>query len=109
MLLHKIHDVACGSKSARMNFHIAAKPGDIAETVLISGDPMRIKHMAEVFLSDAFCFNEIRGMYGYTGMYKGKRVSMMGTGIDYLVIDKFIIKRQDNPKHIWNSEEYAKD
>ncbi len=64
-----------------MSFHIAAKPDQIAETVLISGDPLRIKHMAETFLDDAFCFNEIRGMLGYTGFYKGKRVSMMGTGM----------------------------
>ncbi len=64
-----------------MSLHIAAKPGDIADTVLISGDPLRIKHMAELFLEDAFCFNDIRGMLGYTGFYKGKRVSMMGTGI----------------------------
>jgi len=64
-----------------MSFHIAAKPDQIAKTVLISGDPLRIKHMAETFLEDAFCFNEIRGMLGYTGFYKGKRVSMMGTGM----------------------------
>jgi purine-nucleoside phosphorylase len=64
-----------------MSFHIAAKQGEIAETVLISGDPLRIKHMASVFLEDAFCFNEIRGMLGYTGFYKGKRISMLGTGI----------------------------
>jgi len=64
-----------------MSFHIGAKPGEIADTVLISGDPLRIKHMAELFLKDAICFNEIRGMLGYTGFYKGKRVSMMGTGI----------------------------
>lgn len=64
-----------------MSFHIEAKPGEIGETVLISGDPIRIKHMAGIFLEDAFCFNEIRGMYGYTGSYKGKRVSMLGTGM----------------------------
>jgi len=64
-----------------MSFHINAQPGDVANTVLISGDPLRIKHMASVFLEDAFCFNEIRGMLGYTGLYKGKRVSMLGTGI----------------------------
>jgi len=64
-----------------MSFHIDAKAGEIAETVIISGDPLRIKHMADHFLEDAFCFNEIRGMLGYTGSYKGKRVSMLGTGI----------------------------
>ncbi len=64
-----------------MSFHIAAKSDEIADTVLISGDPLRIKHMANAFLEDAFCFNKIRGMLGYTGFYKGKRVSMLGTGI----------------------------
>lgn len=64
-----------------MSFHINAQPDEIAKTVLISGDPMRIKHMAGIFLENAFCFNEIRGMLGYTGFYKGKRVSMLGTGI----------------------------
>lgn len=73
-----------------MSFHIAAKPGEIADTVLISGDPLRIKHMAELFLEDAFCFNEIRGMFGYTGFYKGKRVSMMGTGIGIPTTSLFI-------------------
>jgi purine-nucleoside phosphorylase len=64
-----------------MSIHISAEPGQIAETVLISGDPLRIKFMAERFLTDVICFNEVRGMYGYTGFYKGKRVSMMGTGM----------------------------
>ena len=64
-----------------MSLHISAAVGEIAETVLISGDPLRIKHMADVFLEECVCFNEIRGMYGYTGLYKGTRVSMMGTGI----------------------------
>ena len=64
-----------------MSLHIGAAVGEIAETVLISGDPLRIKHMASLFLDECVCFNEIRGMYGYTGFYKGKRVSMMGTGI----------------------------
>ncbi len=64
-----------------MSLHLAAKTGDIAETVLISGDPKRIEHMANTFLEDAICFNGIRGMLGYTGMYQGKRISMLGTGI----------------------------
>lgn len=64
-----------------MNFHLAAKPGEIAETVFISGDPLRIRHMANTLLTDVFCFNEIRGAFGYTGFYRGKRVSMLGTGI----------------------------
>jgi purine-nucleoside phosphorylase len=64
-----------------MSLHIGAKPGEIAETVLITGDPLRAKHFAEGSLTDVFCFNKIRAMYGYTGMYKETRVSIMGTGI----------------------------
>ena len=64
-----------------MSVHIGAKQGDIAETILLPGDPLRAKWIAETFLKDAFCFNEIRGMYGYTGTYNGKRVSVMGTGM----------------------------
>ena len=64
-----------------MSVHIGAKQGDIAETILLPGDPLRAKWIAETFLKDAFCFNEIRGMYGYTGTYNGKRISVMGTGM----------------------------
>jgi len=64
-----------------MSFHINAKTNEIAETVLISGDPLRMKYMANVFLEEVLCFNETRGMFGYTGFYKGKRVSMLGTGM----------------------------
>jgi purine-nucleoside phosphorylase len=64
-----------------MSLHIGAKPGDIAETVLIAGDPLRAKHVAETLLKNAQCYNEVRGMFGYTGMYKGKRVSIQGTGM----------------------------
>ena len=58
--------------------HIGAKFGDIAETVIMAGDPLRVKLMAEKFLDDAVQFNNVRGMLGYTGTYKGKRVSVMG-------------------------------
>ena len=61
--------------------HIGAKIGEIAETVIMAGDPLRIKFMAERYLSDCSQFNNVRGMYGYTGTYKGKRVSMMGHGM----------------------------
>ncbi len=61
--------------------HNSAKIGDIAETVIMCGDPLRIKYIAETYLEDAFCFNEVRGMLGYTGYYKGKRVSVMGHGM----------------------------
>jgi purine-nucleoside phosphorylase len=64
-----------------MSLHIGAKPGEIAPTVLITGDPLRAKHFAESSLNNAFCFNTVRAMYGYTGQYKQSRVSIMGTGI----------------------------
>ena len=61
--------------------HIGAKLGDIAETVIMAGDPLRVKLMAERYLENPVCFNEVRGMLGYTGTYKGKRVSVMGHGM----------------------------
>lgn len=64
-----------------MSIHIGAKQGDIAETILLPGDPLRAKHVAETFLQDVICYNEIRGMYGYTGYYNGVRVSVQGTGM----------------------------
>lgn len=64
-----------------MSIHIGAKPGDIAEIILLPGDPLRAKHVAETFLKDAVCYNEVRGMYGYTGFYNGVRVSVQGTGM----------------------------
>lgn len=64
-----------------MSIHIEAKQGEIAETILLPGDPLRAKYIAETFLEDVICFNEVRNMFGYTGTYKGKRVSVMGTGM----------------------------
>ena len=64
-----------------MSVHIEAKKGEIAETVLLPGDPMRAKWIAETFLEDHKCYNDIRGMLGFTGFYKGKRVSVQGTGM----------------------------
>lgn len=64
-----------------MSLHLGAKAGDIAPTVLITGDPLRAKHYAETFLENPLCYNEIRGMLGFTGMYQGARVSIQGTGI----------------------------
>ena len=61
--------------------HIGAKFGEIAETVIMAGDPLRVKFMAETFLDDAVEFNHVRGMLGYTGYYKGKRVSVLGHGM----------------------------
>ncbi len=64
-----------------MSTHIGAKTGEIAEAVLLPGDPLRAKFIAENFLENPVCYNEIRGMYGFTGTYKGKRVSVQGTGM----------------------------
>ena len=64
-----------------MSVHIGAKNGDIAETVLLPGDPLRAKWIAETFLEDPVCYNKVRGMLGFTGYYKGKRVSVQGTGM----------------------------
>jgi purine-nucleoside phosphorylase len=64
-----------------MSIHIGAKQGQIASTVLLPGDPLRAKHIAESMLQDVICFNEVRGMWGYTGRYRDKRVSTMGTGM----------------------------
>ncbi len=64
-----------------MSVHIEAKKGDIAETILLPGDPLRAKWIAETFFENPVCFNKIRGMYGYTGTYNGKRISVMGTGM----------------------------
>ena len=61
--------------------HIGAKLGEIAETVIMAGDPLRAKFMAERFLENPVQFNNVRGMLGYTGTYKGKRVSVMGHGM----------------------------
>ncbi|MDO6758863.1 purine-nucleoside phosphorylase [Tamlana sp. 2_MG-2023] len=64
-----------------MSVHIEAKQGDIAETILLPGDPLRAKWIAETFLKNPVCFNKVRNMFGYTGSYKGKKVSVMGTGM----------------------------
>lgn len=64
-----------------MSIHIGAKKGEIAETVLLPGDPLRAKWIADTFLEDVVCYNNVRGMYGFTGSYKGKKVSVQGTGM----------------------------
>ncbi len=61
--------------------HNGAKEGQIAKTVLMPGDPLRAKYIAETYLEDVECFNTVRNMFGYTGTYKGKRVSVMGGGM----------------------------
>lgn len=64
-----------------MSTHIGAAPGEIAGTVLIAGDPLRARYVAEHMLDDVHVYNEVRGMLGFTGRYQGKRVSIQGTGI----------------------------
>ena len=61
--------------------HIGAQLGEIAETVIMAGDPLRAKFMAENFLDNPVLFNQVRGMLGYTGTHQGKRVSVMGHGM----------------------------
>ena len=64
-----------------MSLHIEAKKGEIAETILLPGDPLRAKFVAENYLEDAVCYNKVRNIFGYTGMYKGSRISVQGTGM----------------------------
>ncbi len=64
-----------------MSTHIEAKKGEIAESVLLPGDPMRAKWIAENFLENATCYNDVRGMLGYTGTFRGNPVSVQGTGM----------------------------
>jgi purine-nucleoside phosphorylase len=64
-----------------VSIHIGAEQGQIAPTVLLPGDPLRAKHIAETMLEDVVCYNEVRGMLGYTGRYGKKLVSVMGTGM----------------------------
>ncbi|MCM3042307.1 purine-nucleoside phosphorylase [Paenibacillus motobuensis] len=64
-----------------MSVHIGAKQGEIAETILLPGDPLRAKFIAETYFENISCYNEVRGMLGFTGTYKGKRISVQGTGM----------------------------
>lgn len=64
-----------------MSTHIEAKKGEIAESVLLPGDPMRAKWIAETFLENAKCYNDVRGMLGFTGTFQGKQISVQGTGM----------------------------
>ncbi|WP_461308471.1 purine-nucleoside phosphorylase, partial [Albidovulum sp.] len=64
-----------------MTPHIGARPGEIAETVLLPGDPRRARWAAETFLTDAVCVNEVRGMLGFTGLWNGHRVTIHGSGM----------------------------
>ncbi|WP_340537600.1 purine-nucleoside phosphorylase [Nocardioides sp. GXZ039] len=64
-----------------MSTHLGAAAGDIAPVVLMPGDPLRARWIAETFLDDAVCYSEIRGMYGFTGTWRGQRVSVQGSGM----------------------------
>jgi len=64
-----------------MSLHIAAKPGEVADRILLPGDPLRAKWVAENFLTDPVQYNSVRNMFGYTGSYKGERVSVQGSGM----------------------------
>jgi purine-nucleoside phosphorylase len=69
------------SRKVTMSIHIAAKKGQIAERILLPGDPLRAKFIADTLLQGTERFNEVRNMFGYTGTFKGVRVSVMGTGM----------------------------
>lgn len=64
-----------------VSIHLSAEPGQIAPHVLMPGDPLRARWIAETFLEDAACYNEVRGMLGYTGTWRGERVSVQGSGM----------------------------
>ncbi|MEU4566255.1 purine-nucleoside phosphorylase [Micromonospora sp. NPDC023956] len=64
-----------------MSVHIGAKPGEIAERVLLPGDPLRAKWIAETYLEDATCYSTVRGMLGFTGRWNGVEVSVQGSGM----------------------------
>jgi len=64
-----------------MTIHIGAKPGEIAETVLMPGDPLRAEWAAATFLDDVVCVNRVRGMLGFTGTWRGRRVTIQGSGM----------------------------
>ncbi|MCW6004107.1 purine-nucleoside phosphorylase [Micromonospora sp. CPCC 205371] len=64
-----------------MSTHIGAQPGEIADRVLLPGDPLRAKWIAETYLEDAKCYSTVRNMFGFTGTYRGVRVSVQGTGM----------------------------
>ncbi|SFH55273.1 purine-nucleoside phosphorylase [Tindallia magadiensis] len=85
-----------------MSIHISAKSGEVAETILLPGDPLRAKYIADNYLEEAVCFNEVRGMYGFTGYYKGKRVSVSGTGMGIPSISIYVneLIREYNVKNL---------
>jgi purine-nucleoside phosphorylase len=73
-----------------MSFHLDAKKGEIADKILLPGDPLRAKYIAENFLENSVKYNNVRGMFGYTGTYKGEKVSVQGTGMGVPSISIYI-------------------
>jgi purine-nucleoside phosphorylase len=73
-----------------MSIHIAAKEGEIAEAILLPGDPLRAKFIAENLLEGAKLYTEVRGILGFTGTYKGKRISVQGTGMGIPSISMYV-------------------
>lgn len=73
-----------------MSIHIGAEEGQIASTILLPGDPLRARYIAQTMLEDPVCFNEVRGMLGYTGTFGEKRVSVMGSGMGIPSISIYI-------------------
>jgi purine-nucleoside phosphorylase len=89
VILRKIH-IDFFKGGFILSIHIAAKENEIADTVLLPGDPLRAKYIAENFLENTKCYNEVRNMFGYTGNYKGKKVSVQGTGMGVPSISIYI-------------------
>lgn len=73
-----------------MSIHINAAKDEIADTILLPGDPLRAKYIAETFLKDVTLYNDVRNMFGYTGTYKGERISVQGTGMGVPSISIYI-------------------
>ena len=89
--------------------HNSANVGDISDKILLPGDPMRAKYIAENFLEDISCYNEVRGMYGYTGYYKGKRVSVQGTGMGMPSMHIYANELMDVYGAIFTSDKFYDD
>ena len=73
-----------------MSIHIAARPGEIAEAILLPGDPLRAKFIAETYLENAKQYTSVRNIFGYTGNFKGKPISVQGTGMGIPSISIYI-------------------
>lgn len=73
--------MSCNMNKVSISASIAVKDSEIAKVVLMPGDPLRAKHLAENYLENPVCFNTVRNMFGYTGTYRGKKISVMGSGM----------------------------